>query len=62
MTDATRPCILDGSLSAIIGHRAEHQGAMPFTVLLDYFTSGQLPESRRILMLNDIFIKQNSVF
>lgn len=62
MTDATRPCILDGSLSAIIGHRAEQQGAMPFTVLLDYFTSGQLPESRRILMLNDIFIKQNSVF
>lgn len=62
MTDATRPCMLDGSLSASIGHRAEHQGRLPFTVLLDYLTSGQLPESRRILMLNDIFIKQNSVF
>jgi len=62
MTDATRPCILDGSLSATIGHRAEQQGYMPFSILLDYFSTGQLPESRRVLMLNDIFIKQNSVF
>ncbi len=62
MTDATRPFILDGSLSAIIGHRAEQQGYLPFSILLEYFISGQLPENRRILMLNDIFIKQNSVF
>lgn len=62
MTDATRPYILDGSLSAIIGHRAEQQGYLPFSILLDYFTSGQAPENRRILMLNDIFIRQNSVF
>lgn len=62
MTDATRPCILDGSLSAIIGHRAEEQGKLPFSILLDHFVSGQAPEQRRILMLNDIFIKQNSVF
>lgn len=62
MTDATRPCILDGSLSAIIGHRAEQQGSRPFTILLDYFISSQPPEQNRILMLNDIFIKQNSVF
>lgn len=62
MTDSTRPCILDGSLSACIGHRAEQQGALPFSILLDYFTSEKLPEKPRILMLNDIFIKQNSVF
>lgn len=62
MTDATRPCIQDGSLSAIIGHRAEQQGLRPFSVLLDYFTTGEQPKTRRILMLNDIFIKQNSVF
>lgn len=62
MTDSTRPCILDGSLSASIGHRAEQQGALPFSILLDYFVSGQIPQQRRILMLNDIFIKQNSVF
>lgn len=62
MTDATRPCILDGSLSATIGHRAEQQGYMPFSILLDYFSTGQPPASDRILMLNDIFIKQNSVF
>lgn len=62
MTDATRPCILEGSLSATIGHRAEQQGYLPFSILLDYFSSGQPPESRRVLMLNDIFIKQNSVF
>lgn len=62
MTDATRPCILDGSISAIIGHRAEQQGSLPFSILLEYFISGQLPQQRRILMLNDIFIKQNSVF
>ncbi len=62
MTDSTRPCILDGSLSAIVGHRAEHQGALPFSILLEYFVSGQIPPERRILMLNDIFIKQNSIF
>lgn len=62
MTDATRPCILNGSLSASIGHRAEQQGSLPFSILLEYFISGQLPKSKRILMLNDIFIKQNSVF
>ena len=62
MTDSTRPCILDGSLSACIGHRAEQQGYLPFSILLDYFVSGHVPEKRRILMLNDIFIKQNSVF
>ena len=62
MTDATRPHILDGSLSALIGHRAERQGYLPFQLLLDYLTTGQTPESSRILMLNDIFIKQNSVF
>ena len=62
MTDSTRPCILEGSLSAAIGHRAEHQGYMPFSILLDYFATGKLPDSRRVLMLNDIFIKQNSVF
>lgn len=62
MTDSTRPCILDGSLSACIGHRAEQQGALPFSILLDYFVSGRSPEKERILMLNDIFIKQNSVF
>lgn len=62
MTDATRPSILDGSLSATIGHRAEQQGSLPFSILLEYFINGQAPENRRILMLNDIFIKQNSVF
>lgn len=62
MTDSTRPCILDGSLSAIIGHRAEQQGSLPFSILLEYFVSGQIPQEHRILMLNDIFIKQNSVF
>ena len=62
MTDATRPYILDGSLSAIIGHRAEQQGYLPFSILLDHFSGGLVPETRRILMLNDIFIKQNSVF
>ena len=62
MTDATRPCILDGSLNAAIGHRAENQGYIPFSILLDYFATGKIPESRRILMLNDIFIKQNSIF
>ena len=62
MTDSTRPCILDGSLTASVGHRAEQQGYLPFSILLEYFVSGQVPESRRILMLNDIFIKQNSVF
>ena len=62
MTDSTRPCILDGSLSASIGHRAEQQGSLPFSILLEYFISGQIPDQRRILMLNDIFIKQNSVF
>ncbi len=62
MTDSTRPCILEGSLSAAIGHRAEHQGYMPFSILLDYFATGKLPDFRRVLMLNDIFIKQNSVF
>lgn len=62
MTDSTRPCILDGSLSASIGHRAEHQGYLPFSILLEYLVSGQVPQERRILMLNDIFIKQNSVF
>lgn len=62
MTDSTRPCILDGSLTACVGHRAEQQGYLPFSILLEYFVSGQIPQERRILMLNDIFIKQNSVF
>ncbi|WP_320130683.1 substrate-binding domain-containing protein [uncultured Sphaerochaeta sp.] len=62
MTDSTRPGIQDGSISAIVGHRAEQQGRIPFNILLDYFLSGKLPESKRILMLNDIFIKQNSIF
>ena len=62
LTDSTRPCILDGSLSASIGHRAEQQGYLPFSILLEYFISGQIPAELRILMLNYIFIKQNSVF
>ena len=62
MTDATRPYILNGSISALIGQRAMDQGRMPFEILLDYFATGNPPANRRILMLNDIFIRQNSVF
>ena len=62
MTDATRPYILDGSISALIGPRAMDQGRMPFEILLDFFATGDPPADRRILMLNDIFIRQNSIF
>jgi len=62
MTDATRPCILEGSISALIGQRARDQGRMPFEILLEYFSTGTLPAEKRYLMLNDIFIRQNCVF
>lgn len=62
MTDATRPCILDGSISALIGQRAQDQGTKPFEILLNYFASGEEPALKRYLMLNDIFIQQNCVF
>lgn len=62
MTDATRPYILNGSISALIGQRAQDQGRLPFDILLDYLATGNPPEEKRILMLNDIFIRQNSVF
>ncbi len=62
MTDATRPYILNGSISALIGQRAQEQGRLPFQILLDYLATGEPPADKRILMLNDIFIRQNSVF
>lgn len=62
MTDATRPYLLSGSISALIGQRAQDQGRLPFEILLDYFATGNPPANRRILMLNDIFIRQNCVF
>ena len=62
MTDATRPYILNGSISALIGQRAMDQGRVPFEILLDFFATGNPPSERRILMLTDIFIRQNSVF
>ena len=62
MPAATRPSMRVGSFSAWRGLRPGQQGYLHFSILLDYFVSGHTPEKRRILMLNDIFIKQNSVF
>lgn len=60
MTNATRPYLHSGSLSAAIGLEAARQGSLPFRLLLQYFLDGSLPPQRRILMRNEIFISQNA--
>ena len=61
LTAATRPFLLDGSLTATIGQDAYQQGYQSLKIMFDYFSTGILPQRKRILMRNMIFIKQNCI-
>ncbi len=62
MTPNTRPFLLSGALTATIGQQARDQGRMPFRLLLQYLLNGDLPEKKRILMRNEVFIRENCIF
>lgn len=62
MTNATRPLLQNGSLTAAIGTEASRQGSLPFQLLLQYFLDGSAPCKTRYLTRNEIFISQNANF
>ncbi|AEF85116.1 putative periplasmic binding proteins and sugar binding domain of the LacI family [Treponema primitia ZAS-2] len=58
---AAKLCLIEGSMTAVIGQEAYRQGYLPLKVLFDYLVCGIEPEERHILTHNEIFIKQNSL-
>lgn len=59
LTPTTRPCLLDGTLTAAIGQEAHRQGYLPFKILFDFIVSKMAPETKHIVTHNEIFIRQN---
>jgi LacI family transcriptional regulator len=55
----TKPYLLDGSLTAVIGQESYMQGYLSLKILYDYLVLNIEPERKTILTRNEIFIRQN---
>ena len=51
----------DGSITVLIGQESEVQGYQPLKILYDYCVNHAEPQSKRILVRNEIIIPQNAV-
>lgn len=60
MNSVTHALLQDGSMTAIIGQESVKQGYQPIKVLFDYLVNKIPPLNRRIILRNEIFIRQNS--
>jgi LacI family transcriptional regulator len=59
LSPMTRPRLIEGSLTAVIGQEAFRQGYQSLKILFDYLVCGIEPECYHILTHNEIYIKQN---
>lgn len=57
---SSHPFLQDGSLTAVISQEAFRQGELPLQVLFNYVVNKIPPERERILLNNEIFIRQNA--
>jgi LacI family transcriptional regulator len=55
----TKPYLLDGSLTAVIGQESYIQGYLSLKILYDYLVLNIEPGRKTILTRNEIFIRQN---
>jgi LacI family transcriptional regulator len=55
----TKPYLLDGSLTAVIGQESYMQGYLSLKILYDYLVLNIEPVRKTILTRNEIFIRQN---
>lgn len=57
---AIQPFLQEESLTAVISQEAFRQGELPLQVLFNYVVNKIPPEKERILLNNEIFIRQNA--
>ena len=60
MNTLTLPLLEDGTVTAIIGQESVRQGYQPIKVLFDYLVNGISPPAQRIILRNEIYIRQNA--
>ncbi len=56
----TYPCLMDGSITAVIGQESVRQGYQPLNILFDYVINEVAPPADRIILKNEIYIRQNA--